>query len=151
MFNWLDDLYYNITGVFKKIEGLYYDITEGIHNLIIWFPIIWKDRDFDHYYILNLLHFKLKLFEKRYETHQLWIGQEKELKNIKMCTFLLKRLTDDNYYAKAELRFPEIENMTQKQIRSNIRNKAEHEHNLRKADFYLFTECLRKHSDKWWD
>src|SRR6185369_6100046 len=32
----------------------------GIKNLIRWFPIVWKDRDWDHHYILEVLKFKIK-------------------------------------------------------------------------------------------
>jgi hypothetical protein len=43
-------------------EGRYYhkDIYRGIKNLIAWFPVIWKDRNWDHCYIYKVLQFKLE-------------------------------------------------------------------------------------------
>ena len=32
---------------------------KSIHNLIIWFPVIWKDRDYDYVYIYDVLQMKL--------------------------------------------------------------------------------------------
>jgi hypothetical protein len=45
-----------------KFEGRYYhkDFINGVKNLIRWFPIIWKDRDWDDSFIFNLLSQKLK-------------------------------------------------------------------------------------------
>ena len=31
-----------------------------IYNLYRWFPIIWKDQDWDHSYIFEIFKFKLK-------------------------------------------------------------------------------------------
>lgn len=38
----------------------YYETKQGIKNIIKWFPVIWKDRDYDHDYIYSVLLFKLK-------------------------------------------------------------------------------------------
>lgn len=32
----------------------------NIKNVIRWLPVIWKDRDWDDYYIFEVLKFKLK-------------------------------------------------------------------------------------------
>lgn len=42
-------------------EGKYIHKTffRGIKNLIKWFPVIWKDRDWDDHYIFEVLKFKL--------------------------------------------------------------------------------------------
>jgi len=34
----------------NKIRDAYYNIKNGVSNLIKWTPTIWKDRDFDHFY-----------------------------------------------------------------------------------------------------
>ena len=36
------------------------DLYQGIKNLVRWFPIIWRDRDWDDHYIFEVLKFKLK-------------------------------------------------------------------------------------------
>ena len=39
---------------------LHLDIIRGVKNLIRWFPTIWKDRDYDQFYIYELLRVKLE-------------------------------------------------------------------------------------------
>jgi hypothetical protein len=39
---------------------LHLDIIRGVKNLIRWFPTIWKDRDYDHSYIYEVLRVKLE-------------------------------------------------------------------------------------------
>jgi len=50
------------TRLWWKFEGRYYhkDIINGVKNLYKWFPIVWKDRDHDHYFIYETLRFKLE-------------------------------------------------------------------------------------------
>jgi hypothetical protein len=46
-----------------------YKLQTGIHNLIIWFPIIWKHRDYDYIYVSILLKHALKLLSNTTEYH----------------------------------------------------------------------------------
>jgi len=59
----------------------------GIKNLIFWLPIIWKDRNWDYYYILKMLKHKLKLMDK-----------EQSCRYTKICQTLIDRIQDDYYY-----------------------------------------------------
>lgn len=45
-----------------KFEGRYYhkDFIQGVKNLWKWFPTIWKDRDWDRYFIYEILRVKLE-------------------------------------------------------------------------------------------
>ena len=40
------------------------NIIQGIKNLLYWFPIIWKDRNFDEHFIYEILKHKLKYQSK---------------------------------------------------------------------------------------
>ena len=39
---------------------IHIDIINGVKNLIYWFPTIWKDRDYDNFYIYEVLRVKLE-------------------------------------------------------------------------------------------
>jgi hypothetical protein len=45
-----------------EFEGRYYhkDFVRGIKNLFRWLPTIWKDRDWDSYYIYEIIRVKLE-------------------------------------------------------------------------------------------
>jgi hypothetical protein len=44
---------------FEDLRYLPNSFITGVKNLIKWFPIIWKDRDWDDHYIFQVLKFKL--------------------------------------------------------------------------------------------
>ena len=40
---------------YTKVREWYYDFTEGIRNIIRWYPTIWNDRDWDQCFIYEVL------------------------------------------------------------------------------------------------
>src|SRR5690625_7715930 len=52
---------YFISNLFTPIAVF----KEGIIRLFKWLPIIWKDRDFDEHYMVEILQFKLRSEERR--------------------------------------------------------------------------------------
>jgi len=49
-----------ITWLRYDARYLHKDVIQGVKNLIKWFPTIWKDRDYDHSYIYELIRVKLE-------------------------------------------------------------------------------------------
>ena len=45
----------NIISIFDNIKYTFFCIKYGIENIIYYLPIVWKDRDWDNEYILDLL------------------------------------------------------------------------------------------------
>lgn len=78
----------------KKLRNIWYDIKEGVHNLIVWFPIIWKIRDFDYGYGVDLFIFYLKQLKKgitKYHNHLYWKNDIERIdKFLKMYDFYNK-------------------------------------------------------------
>lgn len=87
---WLDQ-------AFDAIKHCWNNLTQGISNLIRYFKIIWKDRDFDYAYIYYLLDKKLEFIQKRYETKYLFERQENELKYIKLVRRLINMSLNEYY------------------------------------------------------
>lgn len=44
----------------RNIEFPIKDFRRGVLNLFTWLPIVWKDRNWDSHYILDVLKFKIK-------------------------------------------------------------------------------------------
>lgn len=78
--------------------NIYYNLKYGIRNLIKWFPIVWKDRDWDHYFIFKMLEFKLKNMEKMFRNHAHFVGSEKVADDIHKCALVLDRILKDEYH-----------------------------------------------------
>ena len=45
---------------YTKVREWYYDCTEGVRNMLRWYPTIWNDRDWDQHFIYEVL--KTKFF-----------------------------------------------------------------------------------------
>jgi len=90
---------------FEKIDlwwrysGRYFhqDIIQGIKNLIKWFLVIWKDRDWDDYYIFEVLKFKLKN-QAEYISRRDWHTRAQEdSKNMLRCVELIDLVQNETY------------------------------------------------------
>lgn len=72
-------------------------IENGTKNLIKWFPIIWRDRNFDHGYLYDILYFKLGEMQKFFESGNTYAaGADEYAMQIKECRGLLKRIMDES-------------------------------------------------------
>ena len=149
-----------------SIKNIYHNIKDGITNLIYWFPVIWKQRDWDGSYIYELLLHKLKRIQKRpWEKYIEGGNVSKRYVNISIK--LLEELIEDNesrYIPKecvGEMKFedipkgekfgritflwpfPEAEEIYKKALIKGVKR-------LEKARKLLFS-ILEKRIGYWWD
>ena len=88
---------------------------KGINNLIRWFPIIWKDRDWDDHFIFEILKFKLKNQAEYISYHNRHTRAKRDTEIMMLCVRLIGRLQDDYYgceyqdYEKSNIKFVESE------------------------------------------
>jgi len=164
---------------FLKITRLYRNITEGIKNLIIWFPVIWNDRQWDHYFIYKILHKKLDLAEHFFRYNGNHLNAEDDADKIKVCVILLDRLLKDEYDTRAfkdfykkwgeiELTFTDSENYPDMyechtkaknvktkddeiQERKDFKSAKEKENYSRQNDINYLFEMMKRHIEGWWD
>lgn len=82
-----------------KYEGRHYhrNFYTGIRNLIKWFPVIWKDRDWDHHYIYHILDFKLEQQAYGIGSRDIHVGAQREAEKMLLCARLCKIQTEDLY------------------------------------------------------
>lgn len=166
--SWLKDFWYD------KIRLPIKRFFVSISNLISWFPIIWRDQDWDHNYLYEILHFKLKRMEKclRNGHH---MDCEEDADNIQICVECLERLIVDEYVDKdwdfirskwGEIRWEECENKPgycemkleniktekdEEEYRKDVHELLEKEENLVKDDLSLLFEVMKDKIRNWWD
>ena len=68
-----------------------------IYNLYRWFPLIWKDQDWDDYYIWEVLKFKLKNQSKYIGTKDRHISAKRDAEIMMLCTRLIDKLQTEYY------------------------------------------------------
>lgn len=114
-------------------------IKDGIKNLIKWFPLIWKDRNFDQGYLYDILYFKLGEMQKFFESDNTYSMDAKEYaKQIKECRELLYRIINETI---------EDENWDGENFTISIEELGE----LVKQERKLFWNKMFEYIDGWWD
>lgn len=88
---------YSIETFWKNLRGCWYDLTNGISNIIRWTPVIWFDRDWDWCFLAKVMEFKLRKMHRCIGNGHL-MHCERRAKQILVCAELLKRLQADEYY-----------------------------------------------------
>jgi hypothetical protein len=69
---------------------------KGINNLIKWRKIIWQDRWWDYYFLLEILHFKLKDMEENWGKNTHYVNDYKDKDIIKSLIDDLEWMLDDD-------------------------------------------------------
>jgi hypothetical protein len=80
-------------------EGKYYHkyFKQGVKNIIYWFPVIWKDRDWDSHYIFEILKHKLKAQAKYIGDRDFHTRAKLDAKRMKLCVSLIKKIQEEDY------------------------------------------------------
>jgi hypothetical protein len=81
----------------KRITRRINRFLDSLHNLWKWFPIIWNDRDWDDYFIFEVLKFKLKNMSDSFERNDWYVGNEQDVKKMHTCIKLIE-LVQSSYY-----------------------------------------------------
>lgn len=165
----VDDVWDSIKNPFRKIRNFYYDITIGISNIITYAPIVYRDRDFDYCYTLEMLRFKLERQRKCIKEDQYFasVNDAKLIKELTIAIELLKRIIEDDYATEAHTKLvrewwesrEETENERgdvmmsfpiNTELTKVLRKSREKESARREADFSFFWDHMQKHIRRWW-
>jgi hypothetical protein len=79
-----------------------------IYNLYRWFPIIWKDQDWDDFYIFEILKFKLKNQAKYISYHDRHMSAKRDAEIMMTCVRLIERVQDE-YYGSEYIKYSDSE------------------------------------------
>lgn len=81
----------------RRIRFSYYDVKESMLNLVKWFKLVIKDRDFDDYFILEALKFKIKNTSKYINKHKFYVGYERDVERMNLCVRLIDKIQSGYY------------------------------------------------------
>jgi hypothetical protein len=83
--------------IYIDVKYFFLNIGRSIRNLWRWFPIIWKDRDWDSNFIFDILKFKLKNTAEYTEQRKWFIGYEREVSRMRLCIKLIDLINKEHY------------------------------------------------------
>lgn len=81
----------------NDLPYLHKDLAKGIKNLWKWFPLVWKDRDWDDHFIFEALKFKIKNTAKYIKKNDRYIGCERDVQIMMTCVRLIEKIQDQFY------------------------------------------------------
>jgi len=130
----------NLSNFLSRIKHFfYYDIFRHprrvygrILNLVRWFPVIWKDHDWDGWYIYEILKFKIGNQSRYIGANNRHTRAKDDARNMLLCVRLIEKIQDDYYdmeffkYYITELEFvtskdnPEYYNVEERLLEDNL-------------------------------
>jgi len=108
------------------------NLVEGLKNLKFWLPIIWKDRDFDHYYFFRILSAKLGRMEDCIR-NGVFESSEETANKLLIAKECCERLNKEEYCDDLEVSESEIGYAKQRE------------------DLEVLTRIIREESLSWWN
>lgn len=119
-------------------------IKYGIRNLWRWFPIIWRDRDFDHFFTYEILIKKLEFQRDFFLSEDTVLDRAKETaEEIQIAIDKLKKTADPYEHYEKPI-FEKKWDQLDEEILLNIDKKYQRD----KKEAFTY---LAKNIDKWWD
>lgn len=108
--NWYWDLTRN-TWFERHIEFQFSDFKVGVRNLVRWFKIVWRDRDYGYDGILTVMKFKIENVRDRILKNDIILDEDQQRisRYATLCVKLIDRYTEEAYemeyldYHKSEL------------------------------------------------
>jgi len=98
-------------------DGKYYHkyFKQGVKNLWYWFPIIWKDRDWDEHFIFEVMKHKLKSQANYIGRRDFHTRAQQDAKRMRLCVKLIDLCQEEPYsieyadYHKDRVWFTDVE------------------------------------------
>lgn len=101
-----EDLYYwgyKVRTWFRDVIGF---LPMVIGNIVRWLPCIYKDQDFDHYYLSKVIIHKLKLMEKFYRSDNAWAAEaEKIASELAHFREMMEYIAEETYEDEGFVRY----------------------------------------------
>ena len=85
-------LWWNNEGKYLHLE-----IKRGVKNLIYWFPIIWKDRNWDSNYIFEIMKHKLTSQADYIGRRDFHTRAQQDAKRMRLCVKLMGLVQEEFY------------------------------------------------------
>lgn len=115
------------------------EFIQGIKNIIYWFPIIWKDKNYDYAFMDYILLHKMKKMYKYFLSKDSFCSKNPKLKqhkSLRLCIMLLERQDEEFYLSLYKNQFD---------------NDIEKIINIQQRDVRLFSDIFKKYREQWWD
>jgi hypothetical protein len=114
-------------------------IIRRINNLFRWLPVIWKDEQWDYYFIFEILKHKLTIMSDAIRKNGIHVSAKHDADRMILAIKLIERIQNEYYMSE----LINEGNLTKEKIEAA---QAKHD----KAKRILF-KLLDQYIERWWD
>jgi hypothetical protein len=139
-----------------------------IARICAWLPTLWNDEDWDEYYLLQIMRFKVSRMRKQIAANNRHVRCEKTVEQMRQFERLLEHqmhghdeiAADQSLCQCTDMTFEDIGNGVSRLVSTGRCANCRYTWKLRtkrRRDIYqdntwlLLCEHFRKHAQKWWD
>ena len=155
------------------------NLQHGLCNLWYWLPTIWRDRDWDSYFLYTIMQKSIRSLRKGIHKRNIHVWCEKKVQSMRICEALIDRLMKDEYidivFCRHDKKWGDLE-VTHKQCEDNPelyqmlfhrdgakteeQKKQEHTEwlvlsgvmdSVQNRDRHWLFSIMEKYIDRWWD
>ena len=83
--------------MFRRIRIFFRNIYVGFRNLFQYFGVVYNDRDWDDWYFLELMEFKIRRMRNHIKETDMFVGCEDVVKRMDLILRLLKKVKEEEY------------------------------------------------------
>lgn len=155
-----------------------YRFKQSCKSVIKWLPTIWKDRDYDDFFIFEILKKKLYFTAQLHIKNQRYVGWEIEVERMTTCIKLIDFIQNDHYedlasvwleekYGRSKFEFVPIKDSnlnelkithpnvlsgqyTEEEYIKDFREKMNEAYDKRERARRLLFNILNRHIEHWW-
>lgn len=114
-------------------------IIRRIKNLLRWFPIIWNDEQWDHYFIFEILKHKLIFTAEHTRKYGYHVNSNYDADRMMLCVRLIEKVQNEEYMNV----LADDDHLT--------KEKIDAAYNKQKKARRLLFRVLDKYVEGWWD
>jgi hypothetical protein len=118
------------------------NIITGLCNLWKWRKVIYKDRDWDHYYIYEILRTKLKFQAEHFKKYGITESAEEKANQMLECVDLIDKVKNE-YYLDLGVKGLLDNNWTNEQFDEMLNKHDETEREI--------FDKIKNNINTWWD
>jgi len=121
--------------IIRRFKNAIRQFSIGVSNIIKWIPVLYKDRDWDFYFIYNILQKKLEFTEKAIRNSSLENG-EMYANKIRTAIRIIEIGRDEKY----------VDEVLMEDDWSKIKNAISKQNKAKK----LLFNYLHHYIEQWW-
>lgn len=128
---------------------------DGIANIFKFLPIVWRDRDWDHSFLLTIIEFKLRNMAHYHKNYGMTTVRNKIAKKLTKMADITDRISENNYLGEEiDILFNKYDNGSEEdhmKLHAELKKVYKREAAMLKRDKKAFCKIFMEDLESFWD